>query len=421
MDDAARRPEPDRSGDPEPSPVSNVTEIRRAESKPVELKPAASPATTAKAPETAAPAPTAPAGETYAPKRRSVRRLVLFAALPVALAAAGYYYVVGGQVMSTDNAYVQADIVGISTDVAGIVSEVDVRDNQQVKAGDVLFKLDDAQFRYALDRADAQIGNVRNDLESQKATYKAMQSQIAQARTDIEYYTTAFKRQQDLATKSVASQATYDSARHDLDGAVQKLAQLQSQLISLAANLNGNPDAPIEDHPRYKDAVAARAEAARQLDHTVVKAPMDGVVTNVPSLQKGQYLADATVAFSLVSSDHVWIQANPKETELTWVRPGQKAVVYVDTYPGAEWTGTVDSISPASAASFSLLPAQNTSGNWVKVVQRIAMRVRIETPQGKPQLRAGMSVVLDVDTGRARGLPSFVSDLIGKKTENRNG
>lgn len=415
MDDAARRPESAHSGDPEPSTASNVTEIRRAEAKP-----AAPPAPAAKVPETTPPAPAAPGLEAPAPKRRNTRRLVLFALLPVALVGAGYWYVVGGQIMSTDNAYVQADMVGISTDVAGIVSEVDVRDNQQVKAGDVLFKLDDAQFRFALDRADAQIGVVRNDLESQKASYKAMQSQIAQARSDIEFYTTAFKRQQDLATKSIASQATYDSAKHDLDGAMQKLAQLESQLIGIAANLNGNPDAPIEDHPRYKDAVAARAEAARQLDHTVVKAPMDGVVTNVPSLQKGQYLADATNAFSLVSSDHVWIQANPKETELTWVRPGQKATVYVDTYPGAEWTGMVDSISPASAASFSLLPAQNTSGNWVKVVQRIAMRVKIDTPAGKPQLRAGMSVVLDVDTGRARGLPSFITDLFGK-TETSHG
>lgn len=407
MNDAVRQPEPARGDDAQPATAGNVTEIRRAEEK-------TSPAPAAKAPETAAPAPAAAAGVAPAAPSRSLKRPVLFALVPVALAAAGYWYVVGGQVMSTDNAYVQADIVGISTDVAGIVSEIDVRDNQSVKAGDVLFKLDDAQFRFALDRADAQIGNIRNDLEAQKANYKAMQSQIAQAKTDIAFYTTAFKRQQDLATKSVASQATYDAAKRDLDGATEKLAQLESQLIGIAANLNGNPDAPIDEHPRYKDAVAARSEAARQLDHAVVKAPMDGIVTNVPSLQKGQYLADATVAFSLVSADHVWIQANPKETELTWVRPGQKATIYVDTYPGAEWTGTVDSISPASAASFSLLPAQNTSGNWVKVVQRIAMRVKIDTPAGKPQLRAGMSVVLDVDTGHARGVPSFITDLFGK-------
>lgn len=426
MDDVARRTDAGVENAREPEPRDNVTEIKRAG----EMK--APPAPAGNTPETtpvaaSAPSPTRPA--------RNRKRQLLFALLPVALIAGGYTYVTGGQVMSTDNAYVQADIVGISTDVAGIVSEVDVRDNQPVKAGEVLFRLDDKPFRFALERADAQIGVVSNDLAALKATYKGMQSQIAQAESDIAFFQTTFKRQQDLATKSVASQATYDQAKHDLDGSQQKLVQLQTQLAGIAAGLNGKPDAPIEEHPRYRDAVAARAEAARQLDHTVVRASMDGIVTNVPSLQKGQYLAEATNAFSLVSTDHVWIQANPKETELTWVWPGQKAEIYVDTYPGANWSGTVDSISPASAASFSLLPAQNTSGNWVKVVQRIAMRVKIETPPDRPQLRAGMSVTLDVDTGHARGMPDFIGSAMGmsknpgtgknpsmdKKTENNHG
>src|SRR5262249_11387458 len=138
-----------------------------------------------------------------------------------------------------------------------------------------------------------------------------------------------------------------------------------------------------------------------------------GIVTNVPSLQPGQYLAASTAAFSIVAIDHMWIEASPKETELTYVRPGQPAAITVDTYPGEQWQGTVESVSPASAASFSLLPAQNTSGNWVKVVQRIPMRVRIETPEGKPPLRVGMSVVVDVDTGHARGLPRFLDTFAG--------
>ena len=419
MDDAARKTETTAravAGDEaEPGSPSNVTEIRRLEPK---TSPQAE--TVAKeAPETQATLPSQVTPTATPRHRRNRTRSILFALLPVALVVGGYYYVAGGQVMSTDNAYVQADILGISTDVAGIVSEIDVRDNQTVKAGDVLFRLDDKQFRFALERADAQIGVVRNDLEALKASYKGMQSQIEQAHTDIAFYETAFKRQQDLATKSVASQATYDQAKHDLDSARLKLAQLESQLAGIAASLNGKPDAPVEEHPRYKDAVAARAEAQRQLYHTTVRAPMNGVVTNVTSLQKGQYLAEATNAFRLVSTDHVWIQANPKETELTWVKPGQKAEVYVDTYPDAVWKGSVDSISPASAASFSLLPAQNTSGNWVKVVQRIAMRVKIETPTDEPQLRAGMSVTLDVDTGHARGLPSFISDAFGKSKNSK--
>src|SRR5258707_1385962 len=183
-----------------------------------------------------------------------------------------------------------------------------------------------------------------------------------------------FQRQEQLIANNFTPKATFDVARNTLQGSQQKLASLQQQLAGLAANMNGDPDAPIENHPKYKDAVAARDEAARQLAHTIVRAPFAGIVTNVPSLQPGQYLAAAATAFNIVSTDHVWVQASPKETELTYVKPGQKVTVEVDTFPGQRWAGTVESISPASASSFSLLPAENTSGNWVKVVQRIPMR-----------------------------------------------
>jgi membrane fusion protein (multidrug efflux system) len=236
-----------------------------------------------------------------------------------------------------------------------------------------------------------------------------MQAQIDQAQKDVDFNMVNFQRQEQLIANNFTPKATYDAAKNTLQTSQQKLASLQQQLAGLAANLNGDPDAPIENHPKYKDAVAARDEAARQLAHAVVHAPFAGIVTNVPSLQPGQYLAASATAFNIVSSDHVWIQASPKETELTYVRPGQKATVEVDTYPGQEWTGTVDSISPASASSFSLLPAENTSGNWVKVVQRIPMRVSVANSPGKPQLRVGMSVELSVNTGHERGLPNFLT------------
>lgn len=345
--------------------------------------------------------------------KRSRKRIVIFALLPVALIAGGYLYVTGGAVMSTDNAYVQADTVGLSTDVSGIVTEVLVHDNQTVAKGDVLFKLDDLPFRLALDRAEAQIGTTRNDLLALRASYRNMQTQVEQARIDVDFNNVNFKRQQQLITNDFTPRATFDGARNTLQASQQKLASLEAQLAGIAANLNGNPDAPIEDHPRYKDALAARNEAARQLSHTVVKAPFTGIVTNVPSLQPGQYLAASATAFNIVSTDHVWVQASPKETELTYVKPGQKATIDVDTYPGKHWVGTVDSISPASASSFSLLPAENTSGNWVKVVQRIPMRIRVDNTPGKPSLRVGMSVELNVDTAHERGLPSFITDLLG--------
>jgi membrane fusion protein (multidrug efflux system) len=358
--------------------------------------------------------------ETSAPtSKKSLRRPLMFALLPLALIVGGYFYVTGGAVMSTDNAYVQADMVGVSTDVSGIVSDVDVHDNELVKKGDLLFKLDPQQFQLALDRAEAQIGITRNDLIALQASYRNMQTQVDQAKTDVDFNTVNFNRQQQLIANNFTPKATFDAARNTLQGSQQKLASLQEQLAGIAANLNGTPDASIEKHPRYKDALAARDEAARQLAHTVVRAPFAGIVTNVPSLQPGQYLAAAATAFNIVSSDHVWVQASPKETELTYVRPGQKVTVTVDTYPGQQWSGAVDSISPASASSFSLLPAENTSGNWVKVVQRIPMRVRVTNAPGKPPLRVGMSVELDVDTGHERGLPSFLTGWFGSSGADR--
>lgn len=357
--------------------------------------------------------PLAAAAASSVASKKSLRRPLMFALLPVALVVGGYFYVTGGAVMSTDNAYVQADMVGLSTDVSGIVREVSVHDNQKVAKGDVLFKLDDLQFRLAQDRAEAQIGNTRNDLVALQASYRNMQAQVEQAQKDVDFNLVNFQRQEQLIANNFTPRATFDTARNTLQGSQQKLASLNAQLAGIAANLNGSPDAPIEDHPRYKDALAARDEAARQLAHTIVRAPFAGIVTNVPSLQPGQYLAAAAVAFNIVSTDHVWIQASPKETELTYVKPEQKVTVTVDTYPGERWAGTVDSISPASASSFSLLPAENTSGNWVKVVQRIPMRVLVKNAPRKPPLRVGMSVEVNVDTGHARGFPSFITDLFG--------
>ena len=176
---------------------------------------------------------------------------------------------------------------------------------------------------------------MRNDLNALKANYQDMQAQIKQAQDDVDYYDREFHRQQNFAAKNVASQQTFDTARRNLQNAQQKLASLNQQLAAIAANLNGNPDVAVEQHPRYRDAVAQRDEAARQLDHTVVKAPFAGIVTNVPSIAPGKYLQAATTAFYLVATDHVWVDANPKETELTYVRPGQPVTVTVDTYPDA--------------------------------------------------------------------------------------
>jgi membrane fusion protein (multidrug efflux system) len=334
--------------------------------------------------------------------------------LPLALIVGGYGYVTGGQLMSTDDAYVEADKVGVSTDVSGIVKEVDIKENQHVGDGQILYRLDDLPFRLTLRRAEAQIGLVRNDLNALKANYADMQAQIQQAQNDVDYYDVEFHREQQLIVSHVTSQQSFDTARRNLQAAQQKLASLRQQLAAIAANLSGDPGMPVEQQPRYLDAVAQRDEATRQLDHTVVRAPFAGIATNVPSIAPGKYLQASTTAFYLVATDHVWVDANPKETQLAWVQEGQPVTVLADTYPDVEWHGTVESVSPAAAQEFSLLPAQNTSGNWVKVVQRIPMRVRVDINNADlPLLRAGMSVEVDVDTGHARGLPHFITALFG--------
>lgn len=354
----------------------------------------------------AAPAPI-PVATVPAPKRRkrSWKRPVLFALLPIALVAGGYQYVTGGQVMSTDNAYVQAQSIGLSTDVSGTVASIEVHNNQAVKKGQVLFRLKPDSFKIALHGAQAQLGTVRNQVLTLQASYRQSLAQIEQAKADLPFFQAGFKRQQDLIANAVAAKATFDQAEHDLTAARQRLIVSEAQAQSMLAQLGGNADQVVEQNPFYLQSQSLVDSAERDLNDTVVRAPFDGVVTSVDALQVGGYLPAAQQAFMLVSTENVWIDANPKETELTWVREGQTADVTIDTYPGVAWKGTVESINPASSVSFALLPAQNTSGNWVKVVQRIPMRVRLVESPDKPPLRVGMSVTVDVETGHARGIP----------------
>jgi membrane fusion protein (multidrug efflux system) len=350
-------------------------------------------------------------------RRRDRARWILFALLPLALVVAGYFYVTGGKVMSTDDAYVQADRVGISTDVSGIVKEVTVTDNQRVEAGQVLYRLDPRQFQIALDNAKANMAQTALSIEAMKQDYKRMLSDVAAEQAQVNLDQINYDRDVMLLRTATIAQAVYDQAQSVLATDKSKLESLRQQAQVQLARLGGNPEIAATEHPQYLQAKAQVEEAERQLDHTVIKAPFAGLVTSVPSIAPGKYLAASVTAFYLVDVDHVWVDATPKETELTYVRPGQPATVTVDTYPDVQWHGTVESVSPAGAQEFSLLPAQNTSGNWVKVVQRMPMRVRIDTSdKSLPTLRAGMSVEVEVDTGHARGLPHFLTGWFGKAT-----
>jgi membrane fusion protein, multidrug efflux system len=354
----------------------------------------------------AAPPPALPSDDAKGFDRRRVMRWGLFGLLPVALIVGGYFYFTGGKIMSTDDAYVDADKVAISTDVAGLVHDVDVTDNQHVSAGQILYRLDPRQFQIALDNAKANLAQTALAINAMKQDYKHMLSDAAAQQAQVDLDQANYNRESMLLHSGTAPQAVFDQAQYTLLNDKSKLESLRQQAATQLARLGGDADIDTTQHPQYLQAQAQVEEAQRQLDHTVIKAPFAGTVTNVPSIAPGKYLAASTTAFYLVDTDHLWVDANPKETELTYVRTGQPVTVTVDTYPDAVWHGTVQSISPAASQEFSLLPAQNTSGNWVKVVQRVPMRVRVDTGDATlPPLRAGMSVEVNVDTGHARGLP----------------
>ncbi len=376
------------------------------------------PPETDEAQEAPRPVPLAPAPDKPPPKetsdevrkrqRRDRIRWGLFAALPLALLVACYWYVTGGQIMSSDDAYVEAEKVGLSTDVSGIVKDVEVNENERVATGQVLYRLDPRQFQIALDNAKANLEQTALAIEAMKQDYKRMLSDIAAQQSLVEFDQTTYNSYEMLFRTHTVSEAVFDQAKATLGNDNNKLESLRGQAQVQLAKLGGNPDIDVTQHPQYLQAKAQVDEAQRQLNDTIVTAPFAGVVTGVPSIAPGKYLSASATAFYLVDTDHVWIDAQPKETELTYVRPGQKVTVTVDTYPDHVWHGTVESVSPAAAQEFSLLPAQNTSGNWVKVVQRVSMRVRVDTSDKTlPPLAAGMSVEVDVDTGHARGFPHW--------------
>jgi membrane fusion protein, multidrug efflux system len=346
-------------------------------------------------------------------RRRPWLRWALFLLLPVVIIGGLIFYIRSTRYLSTDDGLVEADQVGLSTDVSGLVAKIDVYDNEQVAAGQPLFALDPLPFQLKLDQAQGQLGVVRDNLDAQKANYQNLQAEIVQAHDQITFDQRQYDRAVTLAREQFAPQTALDQAWLNLRTDQQKLASLTAQLAATAATLDGDPNLPVEQYSQYRQALAQRDEAARELRDTVVRAPYAGSVTNVPSLSPGMYLPASTTGFYLVRTPRIWVEAQPKETELTYVRPGQPATVTIDTYPGRVWHGSVASIAPATQSQFSLLPAQNTSGNWVKVVQRIPMRIRIDPAPGQPVLRAGMSAEIEVDTGRIHGVPHMFAWLFG--------
>jgi membrane fusion protein (multidrug efflux system) len=350
---------------------------------------------------------TAGTASLWADKTR-LRRVLMFGGVGLFLAVAGALYLTGGRYVSSDNSYIRANKLMVSTDVSGMVQSVRVREGQQVKAGQVLFTLDPQPFEIALDNAKAALASTVQDVESTRALYRAGVAQAAAQQAQVNVDRATYGRYQALANQNAIAAMQVDTARAAWLSAEASLASLKQNAATQLAKLNGNPNLPAEQTPAYLKARAQVAEAQRQLDHATVRAPFAGTVGEVDSLQPGTLVISALSAFTTTSAvgligKDLWLSADLKETELTHVHPGQPVSISVDTYPGCTWSGHIDSVSAGSDSSFSALPAENASGNWVKVVQRIPVRIAIDRHSacGVP-LRAGMSSVISIDTGHRR-------------------
>ncbi|HET9108234.1 MAG TPA: HlyD family secretion protein [Steroidobacteraceae bacterium] len=338
-------------------------------------------------------------GQESMPKRplRERLRLPLMWGVPLLLAAAGLYvYLTSGRYQSTEDAYLRAAEVAISANVSGRVSQVDVRDNQQVRRGQVLFRLDDRPFRIAVEAARARLQGARLQVETLKADYRQRLADLKAAQSALAYAGREYRRDSRLLASGIASRSQLDKALLARSEAQQRVAAARQQITAALARLGGEPHIAVNAHPLVEQAQAALDRALLELSYATVKAPADGIVTGVDHLQVGGYLPAATPAFVLVSSHDVWVEADFKENQLAHMRQGDPATVRIDAYPGRTFRAVVSSITPGTGAQFSVLPPQNATGNWVKVVQRLDVRLHL---QGRlPAVRSGLSASVTVDT-----------------------
>jgi membrane fusion protein (multidrug efflux system) len=344
-----------------------------------------------------------PNGESRSRAERLRMPLMLGGVLVVALAAS-LFWLLGGRYMSTDDAYVQAARASISANVSGQVVEIAVHDNQQVHKGDLLFRLDDAPFRIAVEEAQAKLGTSRLQVIAGKSSYRQQLAALHSAQDTLAYQQREFERQKKLLASGIASQAQFDQAQHVLDAARQGAAGAQQQAASYLAMLNGQPDLDPDQHPSVQQAKAELDRAQLNLSYTRILAPYDGIVAKVEQLQPGDHINAAAPVFALISTHDVWIEANFKEDQLTHMRPGQPAEVKIDTYSGRSFKARVASLSPGTGSQFSALPAENATGNWVKVVQRLPVRLELEDADPSLPLHTGLSANVEVDTGHRRSL-----------------
>ncbi len=326
-----------------------------------------------------------------------LRRILLWIVPIVIVGVAVFVYGSAGRFVSTDNAYLQQDRVDVAPQVSGNVSEVYVGENTHVDAGQQVFRLDDAQLNIAVAGAEAKLSSARAEILAAQAAYREKVGELEVAKKTGELATRDFKRQKEMAERQLISASALDSADRSYQISTGAIGVLDLQLAQTAARLGGNPNLPIDDYGTVQTALAEVARTRLDLSRALIKAPQSGIASHLPKV--GTRVDVGKPAFAIVTDGALWVEANFKETDLEWVRPGQPATVDIDTYSQHRWKGHVQSIAQATGAEFSLLPAQNASGNWVKVVQRIPVRIVLDRSKDDPPLRDGMSAVVEIDTG----------------------
>jgi membrane fusion protein, multidrug efflux system len=341
---------------------------------------------------------------------RRFRRVLLLVVLPLVAVIAGLvFYLNGGRYVTTDDAYVGAQKVLITPDISGKIEKVVVREGQQVSEGDVLFEIDPVPFRLAEQQAKATLDQARTTYDNLVANIKIYGQMQDLAQQGVDLKQRDVDRKATLAKSNFGSQLDLDNAGTALVTASAQLQFLKQQLSTAKTQLLGDPDLPLDQFPPYALAKAALGQAERNLDHTVMRAPMNGIATQVDQIQLGRFVMAGAPVFSVIDTAKPWVDANLKESDFTYIGVGQQVSIDVDAFPDHVFKGTVGSLSPGTGAQFAILPPQNATGNFVKVVQRVPVRIYFDGNDKYVQkLKAGMSAFTTIDTNHRRSLATLL-------------
>jgi membrane fusion protein, multidrug efflux system len=334
------------------------------------------------------------------PRRRWLRVGLMLLVPLILIAAAARYYIINDHYVSTDNAYVQQDKVSVSAEVSGTIVAVAVKENQRVNQGDLLFRIDAAPYRLAAEQADASIAAAQVKVVALQTDFGTTGVDIASASEDVSFFEKEFRRQSELMQRGFTTRARLQAAEHALSDARSRVAVAQGEATKARAALATGSAAPGVN-PGILSGRVQKDKALLDLSHTEIRAPLSGIVSQADRLHIGQMMVSGLPALSIVASDRSWVEANFKETDLDTMRVGQKALLTFDAYPDMQLCGHVASIGAGTGSEFSVLPAQNANGNWVKVTQRIPVRIAIDCKADRP-LIAGLTTRVRIDTSSGR-------------------